>query len=293
MSARQFARGGLANYLVDLIIRGYFALLRPLPYRWGMAVSGWFTARVLAPLFGADRRMRENLRRVWPDMPEAEQRRLCREASANSARLMFENFRPEDFVAHARRAEFTGPGKARLLARLAARKPVILVSGHFGNFQCVRVLLQEMGYPSAGIYRPMNNAFTNARYVANLARIAGPNFSRGGRGTRELLKHLRAGGSIALLNDQAAYEGKELRFMGHPALTMTSAAEFALKYGAEIYPCYGIRLANGVDFRVEVEAPIPPATALEMTQALNDSLEARVRAHPEQWFWMHRRWKHR
>ena len=291
MSESEFVRGGVVNYLIDLVIRFYIALMRLLPYRWAMRLTGWFMAHVLSPLFGANRRMRENLVRVWPDMTQAEQKRICTEVSINTARLMFENFFPDEFVAHARRADFTGPGKARLLARLAAQEPVILVSGHFGNFQCVRVLLQEMGYPSAGIYRPMNNAFTNARYVANLARIARPNFSRGMRGTKELLKHLRRGGSIALLNDQAAYEGKELRFMGHPALTMTSAAEFALKYGAEIYPCYGIRLENGVDFRVEVEEPVPEGDALDMTQALNDSLEARVRQHPGQWFWMHRRWK--
>jgi Kdo2-lipid IVA lauroyltransferase/acyltransferase len=291
MARWEFERGGVQNYLLDLLVRGLFAALNLLPYETSLTVAGWIMARILSPVSGANQRIRKNLRRVWPEMEERELRRLCREVSVNSARLMLENFRPEDFVARARAAEFTGPGKARLLKRLAGKQPVILVSGHFGNFQCVRVLLTELGYPSAGVYRPMNNAYTNRRYVENLAKIAGPNFSRGMKGTKELLKHLRAGGSIALLNDQAAYEGAVLSFMGHPALTMTSAADFARKYQAEIFPCYGIRLENGVDFRVEVEEPIKPGDPLVMTQALNDSLEARVREHPGQWFWMHRRWK--
>ena len=79
--------------------------------------------------------------------------------------------------------------------------------------------------------------------------------------------------------------------MGQPALTMLSAAEFALKYNALLIPCYGIRQPNGVDFKAIVELPIPVGTSVSMTQALNNSLEAMVRAYPAQWFWIHNRWK--
>ncbi|MDE3120851.1 MAG: lauroyl acyltransferase, partial [Paracoccaceae bacterium] len=54
---------------------------------------------------------------------------------------------------------------------------------------------------------------------------------------------------------------------------------------------YGIRRPDGLSFDIVIEAPIPHGTPQEMTQALNDSLEALVRRHPEQWFWIHRRWK--
>ena len=287
----EFTRGGVVNYLIDLPVRGMFAMLGLLPYRASLALAGGIASRVLAPAFGANRRIRANLAHVLPQLEAAEITRLCRQVSANSARLMVESFRTADFIAHASRAELAGPGVALLLEALENSLPVVLVSGHFGNYQVLRVLLRARGFDTAAIYRPMNNAFTNKRYIDNMNRIATPNFPRGMKGTKGLLRHLRAGGAIALLNDQAALEGERLHFMGKPAMTMTSAAEFAIKHGALLIPYYGIRLENGVDFRVEVETPISPGTPTEMTQALNDSLERRVREYPSQWFWIHRRWK--
>ena len=78
--------------------------------------------------------------------------------------------------------------------------------------------------------------------------------------------------------------------MGEPALTALSAAELALKFDALVVPVYGIRRPD-LGFDLIVGQEIPKGNAEEMTQALNDDLEAQVRAHPEQWIWMHRRWR--
>jgi KDO2-lipid IV(A) lauroyltransferase len=137
----------------------------------------------------------------------------------------------------------------------------------------------------------MNNAFFNDHYVATMARIGGPIFPRGRQGLAGLIRHIRAGGMAVLLNDQYFRRGAELPFFGQPAPTTLSAAEMALKYGADLIPFYGIRAANGLDFDLVFEAPVPHGDALGMTAALNASLEAQVRAHMGQWFWIHRRWK--
>ena len=291
MPVFEFEQGGVANWLIDLPVRGFFALFRLLPHRTGLAIAGWVSSRLLAAPFGVNRRIRENLALVWPELPAEEVRALCRQVADNSARLMLESFNTARFLDHAAAAELTGPGKATLLNALADKRPVILVSGHFGNYQVLRVLLQKAGYATAAIYRPMNNAYSNRRYIDAMNRIAGPNHPRGMVGTKALLVHLRQGGAIALLNDQGALEGKVLTFFGHEALTMTSAADFALRHEALLIPYYGLRLENGVDFRVIVEDPVPHSDAETMTQSLNDSLEAMVRAYPGQWFWIHRRWK--
>lgn len=291
MAIRGFERGGILNYLIDLPVRGLFGLFALLPYAQSLRFASWFARKALARSFGIDRRIRKNLKLVWPDLPEEDIQRLSAEVIDNSARVMVESFRPMQFNSHAENAEFVGEGKAELLKRLANNQPVVLVSGHFGNYQALRVLLRKLDYKTAAIYRPMNNAFTNKRYIGNMDRIAWPNFSRGQVGTRGLLDRLRKGGAIALLNDQSALGGTELRFMGHPAWTMTSAAEIALKYKAKIFPYYGIRLPSGLDFKVEVEKPIAEGTPEQMTQTLNDSLESMVRRYPGQWFWIHRRWK--
>jgi len=291
MAVRKFERGGWLNFLIDLPVRLFFGFFARLPYRFGLNLAGRLSSYILAPMFGVNTRIRANLLRVWPDMSPKEMRQLCRQVSDNSTRLMLESFNIAGFIRHAKQAELSGTGATALLSALEQAKPVVLVSGHFGNYQALRVLLAQKGYPTAAIYRPMNNAFTNTRYIEAMDAIASPNFARGLPGTRGLLGHLRKGGAIALLNDQAAREGVELRFFGAPAFTMTSAAEFAIKYDALLFPYYGIRLKNGVDFRVEVQSPIAISSPEEMTQHLNDSLEGIVREYPEQWFWIHRRWK--
>ncbi|MFQ5438985.1 MAG: lysophospholipid acyltransferase family protein [Paracoccaceae bacterium] len=279
------------HYFEGKLLSAFMALLRLFPHRLSLGLAGAVGAFVLAPLSGANRRTRENLALVRPGMSARETRRFCRRVNDQSARAMIETFNVEEFLRHAEIAPLTGDGKELISATLAAGKPVILVSGHFGNFHVVRVRMDRLGYPTAAIYRKMNNPYANSVYVDNLNRLARPNYERGPSGTRMLVRHLRQGHSIALLNDQAILGGRRLKFFGRDALTAISAAQMSLKYDARIFPCYAIRLENGVDFRVEIEPPIEPGDPLAMTQALNDSLEAMVRRYPEQWFWLHRRWK--
>jgi KDO2-lipid IV(A) lauroyltransferase len=85
--------------------------------------------------------------------------------------------------------------------------------------------------------------------------------------------------------------GPALPFFGKPAPTALSAAEMALKYDAALVPIYGIRQPDGLSFEIRVEDPIPHTDPETMTRALNASLEALVRDHMDQWFWIHRRWK--
>jgi len=291
MSNDQFSRYGPVTYLLDLPVRAIQALPKLLPHRISLDVVGWLARRVLAPIFRTNRRIMENLAHAWPELSKSEIRNICAAANDNAARLMIESLNTKGFIRHAAKAPMTGDGVAPLMSALKADRPVVLVSGHFGNFHVVRVLLMQQGYDSAAIYRPLTNGYTNARFQKSLSDIATTNVPRGMKGTKTLVSRLRSGKAIAILNDQAAFEGVNLTFFGKPARTMLSAAELALKFNALLVPCYGIRRANGVDFDVEVEAPVPHTTAEEMTQALNDSLEAVIRRYPGQWFWLHRRWK--
>ena len=94
-----------------------------------------------------------------------------------------------------------------------------------------------------------------------------------------------------MLIDQHMDDGAPLQFFGQTAYTALSAAEMALKYEAELVPFYAIRTTEGAGFRIILEAPIESGSAEVMTQALNDSLEIRVRENMDQWLWSHRRWK--
>ncbi len=261
-----------------------------LPYRWRVPTMGWFSRTFLGPL-AINHRVRTNLRYVFPDLPKAEVKRICREVADNFGRSLIELHSGPEFARFA--ATFTprGPGLAALDQAHAEGRPVILVSAHFGNYDAWRANLSARGFKVGGLYKPLSNPATNRRYVATIESIARPLFPRGAEGLSDMIRFLRSGGMLGLLGDQYMAHGELVDFLGKPAWTATSAAKMALKYNALLVPLYATRNPDGLTFTIEVEAPIPHSDALTMTRALNDSASARVRATPGQWFWPHWRWK--
>lgn len=264
-----------------------------LPYDLRVRSLGWVGGRLLAPLTAYPRRIRENLALVCPELTAAEVARIVRGVPVNATRTLIEIYSGGAFRARAAAARIRGAEHlAAVEAAHAAGRPVILVSGHFGNYDAPRAALAARGIPVAGLYRPMKNRFFNPRYVEMIGRISGPVFPRGRRGLGEMVRYLREGGVVGMLIDQRMPHGAPLTFFGHRAWTALSAAEMAVKYGALILPTYGLRTGpRGLDFEIVFEAPLAHGDPAAMTQALNDSLERQVRAHMDQWLWLHRRWR--
>lgn len=289
----QTERNRLDHWVVDRAIRTLIGALLLLPYRWRVPLCGAVVSRVVAPIAGYRRRIRDNLALVFPDLAPAEAERIVRAVPDNVGRTLIEIYSGREFVEHALRHPLTGPGLAALEAAHAAGRPVILVTGHFGNYDASRAALIARGYRVGALYMPMTNASFNAHYERAIGTIGRPLFPRGRAGLGDMVRHLRGGGMLGMLIDQHMGHGAPLTFFGREALTALSAAELALKYDAPVIPTYAVRLDDGLSFRIIVEAEIPRSSAEEMTQALNDSLERIVRAHMDQWFWIHRRWKGR
>jgi KDO2-lipid IV(A) lauroyltransferase len=121
--------------------------------------------------------------------------------------------------------------------------------------------------------------------------FGGPVFPQGRAGTAGFVRHLKDGGQLVLLFDQDVPSGAVLPFLGHPARTALSAAELALRLKADLIPFFATRQPDGLTFQVTLDAPIPHSEPETMMLAVTQALEARVLAHPGQWFWIHRRWK--
>jgi len=265
-------------------------LSRALPYRWRIPVAGWLTSRILAPLAGYDQRVRGNLAYVCPELSTAEAKSLSLEVTDNAGRNMMELYSPE-FRDHVRRAPVEGPGVPLIKAARDDGRPILFVTGHFGSINATRVAMIEMGFPMGVFYRPMANRPFNAHYVQAMARISEPLFEQGRRGMLQMVKRLRSGGCVGILSDLNAHDGVPLDFFGKPALTSLATAEMALKYHVPLVPVWAVRAANGLDFRIIVEDEITASDAVTMTREFNARLEAMVRQHMGQWFWIHRRWK--
>lgn len=277
--------------ITDIFGRALMSGLRFIPYERRIPLAGRVFSRVIAPIAGYRRRIRNNLRLIFPEMPEAEVRRLCRAVPDNVGRSLAELFSGKEFVDHVAGTPLTGPGASDVARAHEEGRAVLFVSGHFGNFNAARPVLVAHGYKVGALYRPMDNPLFHARYIAAMEAMSKPLFSRSRRGMAEMLRFLRSGGMVAILIDQAMTSEPALQFFGHPAHTSLSAAELALRYEAVIVPAYVIRRENGLDFDMWIEKPLEHTDPVRMTQALNDSLEAQVRAHMDQWFWIHNRWK--
>ena len=172
-----------------------------------------------------------------------------------------------------------------------AGRPVLFVTGHFGNHEAPRHVLTQLGFTIGGLYRPIANPFVNAHYAQTMEAWGGPVFPQGRKGTIGFAKHLKSGGMATLLFDVASSSGINISFLGKPARTATSAADLALRFDALVVPYFGVRRPDGLSFDVYVEDPIQHDTPEKMMQDMTQRLEARIAAHPEQWFWVHRRWK--
>jgi len=284
--------GSLRDWLIDRVIRSLIALALAMPWDRRLRFMGRVSRRMIGPLAGYRRRARANLALIRPDLSQAQRHRIADAVLDNLGRTLIENYAPAAFAARlAATAQLCGDGLPALRAAQTAGRPVIFVTGHFGNHEAPRHVLHTMGFVIGGIYREMNNPFFNDHYARTLENVSGPVFPRGRRGTMGFVRHLKSGGMATILFDLHDGRGVPLAFLGRPAMTSTSAAELALKFGALLMPYFGIRQRDGTSFAVELQAPIPHSDPVTMTRIMTDRLQAQIAAHPGQWFWVHRRWK--
>lgn len=279
------------DLLENAVLRGVIVALLALPYRWRVPVAGRLVSRIIAPLVGYNRRAMANLAFIHPNMPDSRRREIARAATDNMGRTLIENYSTRKFLARNADTPISGPGLAALEGAQKDGRPVILVSGHFGNYEAPRAALVGRGYEVGGLYRPARNPYFDRHYKQTMLAFGGPVFAQGRAGTSGFVRHLRSGGMLVLLFDQYVARGLELPFLGQPAPTAPSAAQLALRYDALLIPFYGTRQENGLDFKIELEAPIAHSTVEDMIRAMTTSLEARIEDNPGQWLWVHRRWK--
>jgi len=286
------ARGRWRTRAVEWVL---FALARS--FRWlTWPIGTWTLSGALAPVGGwlamaipgFRRRAMDNLALVWPERPLAERRRIARDAARQFTRLMVEYVQFDKVV---REVRLTVEGAEHLHAARDAGRGAVLVTGHYGNWEAARLAALHAGCETGIIYRAFNNRYLD-RFALDLIPCAGrPVLQKGRQGMRDLVAHVSAGGFAMILVDQRNSGAPFLDFLGHPAETVTVAADLARRAGAALIPAVARRNVAARRFEVRFEPPVASDSAAEMMQVVNDRLAAWIAAHPEQWFWYHRRWR--
>ncbi len=193
--------GSPADWITDRVLRAVIWAMLSLPLRTRLWLMGRFVSKIVSPLVGYRARAVENLTHIWPDMPALEKRRIADGVADNAGRTMIENYDVLGLRDRMRDATISGDGLAEVEAARAAGRPVLFVTGHFGNFEAPRAALVARGYEIGGLYRPMSNPFFNDHYALNMHKLSDPVFEQGRRGTMGLLRHIKDGGMGVLLFD--------------------------------------------------------------------------------------------
>ena len=262
-----------------------------LPYKKRIKLGSSFFSIFVSPLLGNSKRINENFSLVMPNLTNQEKKRLTRSINKNIGQTIFELFSPDDFSDFAKNAKITGPGFKKLKSANDLNQPIILVSGHYGNYDVVRAKLRHENIKVGALYKPMQNSHFNKLYLEKISKIGRPLFPRGRNGMNEMLKFLKTGNCIAVLFDQVMGRGEPLSFFGKTAYTATSVAKMAVKYNALLIPFFAERQSDGFNFELHFDEPIHHREPEKMTQQLNDLLEERIRTKMDQWLWTHKRWK--
>lgn len=178
---------------------------------------------------------------------------------------------------------------------LQAGKGLILVTAHLGNFEIFARYVAARKIPLTVVARDPDDPVFGA-YVQRLRTSAGYQVVHKGVSARPLLAALREGEVIGILPDQNSGD-LFVPFFDVPAGTPTGPAQLALRTGAPVIPAFCI-LRPDDTYRILVRPPIPlpagedRATQIQqIMQAINQEIEAAVREYPEQWLWLHNRWK--
>ncbi|HEX4953977.1 MAG TPA: lysophospholipid acyltransferase family protein [Thermoanaerobaculia bacterium] len=272
---------GLSAILGHLSWRGTQRLGR------GIGRIGWHLAR------RDRRRTLEHLRIAFPELSERDRRALGRASFRHHGQTLTECLHLmskscEDIGRVVQVEGWEHVEEARRVGR-----PILVFTGHCGNWELIGAAANCRGLGLRPVAREVEDTGLQRLLLSFRERFGTYGIARGGKAAaRELLASVRGGGALAMLIDQdTKVEGVWVPFFGRPAFTPVGAARLAAKLGAAALPTFIERRPDGTH-RVTFHAPLDlPEDATEATARMTATIEAQIRRHPEQWVWMHRRWR--
>lgn len=196
--------------------------------------------------------------------------------------------------------EYASPEEGRTcLSTLLSGRPVLLVTGHFGNWELSGYIQALIGFPGYAIARPLDNPYLDAWFRRWREERGQRIIAKKGEFDR-IEEVLKQGNYLATLGDQdAGSRGLFVNFFNRPASTHKAIALLSIEHNVPIMVIVCARVRDPMYYHLYVEDLIDPSDYAQQPNAINaiterytQALERLVRKHPEQYFWLHRRWKH-
>jgi Kdo2-lipid IVA lauroyltransferase/acyltransferase len=239
------------------------------------------------------RRTLDHLALAYPEMAERERRRLGRGCFRHHGTTLGECLhlfhRDCEFV----KSIVEARGWEEIEKAQGAGRPILILTGHCGNWELLAAAINCRGLGMAVVARPLDEPDQQRMLAGLRQRFGTPTIARGSEGAaRQLLGTLRRGGALGMLIDQdTKVDGVWVPFFGRLAFTPVAAAKIALRQNTAVIPTFIERLPDGrhlAAFHPPLDLPDDPT---EATALMTAKIEEQVRRRPEQWVWMHRRWR--
>ncbi|MBI5062614.1 MAG: lysophospholipid acyltransferase family protein [Desulfatitalea sp.] len=281
------------------LVRALFRTLGSLPQGLRRALA-IFLGRLV---FGLDRKHRrialQNLQLAFgSEKSEAERFSIARRVFENLFHLVFELAWSHRLSRAELPKYFSLSGTEDFHRALRKGKGALCLTAHFGNWELLPIAAYLGGIHGHIVYRPMDTPFLDRFFKESRSRYGGVMIPTHRGAMRKIYKELKRGFPVAMLMDQNVdwYEGVFVEFFNHRACTNTGMALLALKSGAPVVPAFVIRTPSGFHTAFGPELPLIQSgdhtKDVELNTAqYNRVIELYARRFPDQWFWVHQRWK--
>ncbi|HUU58386.1 MAG TPA: lipid A biosynthesis acyltransferase [Phycisphaerae bacterium] len=295
-------RNKFLDYLQYIVLRIFAMLAHMFSHR-----ANYRTARWAADLlFRFDKRHRDravrHLRLSFPDWSEEKYYRVAKASMRNVTYLGVEFLfttrviTPGRWRRHIRLQNLADT--LRLL--LEGSRGAIFVTGHFGNWEVIGYTMATLGFPTVSVARRLDNPYLD-RYAFGVRGRTGQVIVDKKGASQTVPEILDRKGAVGFVADQdAGRKGAFVDFFGRKASTYKTIALMAMRHDAPVIVGYGKRLGEKYEFEMGIRRVIHPREwadqddpVMWITQEYTRALEEIVRADPEQYLWVHRRWKHR
>jgi Kdo2-lipid IVA lauroyltransferase/acyltransferase len=287
------------DFAVYLVVRAAVCVAQAMPMKWAFAFAdlvGWAAYRI-------DKRHRavaaENIRAAFPTLGPRAVDRMVRGCYKHYATVAVEMLLAPRKIRIDNWRRYSDSVRGHdLLGPMLVNRPAMMVTGHFGNWEVAGYIIGVFGLRSYAIARVLDNPHLE-RFLKKFRQATGQTLIAKKDDFERLTSVMRTNGKVATLADQdAGPRGVFVDFFGRPASAHKAVALMAMEYDS-VMIVFGVpRIGPGMKFRIECEDLIDPReyagrpdAVKAITQRYHAALERLIRRHPEQYFWLHRRWK--
>jgi KDO2-lipid IV(A) lauroyltransferase len=287
------------DYVSYLVVRLFVCVVQAMPLE-RCAVVARLLATICASILKIRRRLVEdNLRHAFPEMTAAERKVLAWRMWEHLFLLLVEVIHAPRKIHHTNWRDYVSLVNAKdIIGAFFDDRPTVIICGHYGNFELSGYVLGILGFPSYTIARTLDNPYLD-RYLNEFRGLTGQYILAKEGSSGAIEKVLAGGGILALLADQnAGRKGCWVEFFGRPASSHKGIALFTLGSEAPTLFCYARRTGGPLKHMMGTDSILDPRrmpaemfSVKAVTQWYTRQLEHTIREAPEQYWWIHRRWR--